>query len=70
MRLRHLNRKQNHSDKLVGLKACQLNICQMSRPDTKPATQGVRWDYKAFGIEWPISDIILFEKDKSYSYWK
>ncbi len=43
---------------------------QMSEFYHPECARGVRWDDPAFGIAWPFSDMILSEKDKSYSYWK
>jgi dTDP-4-dehydrorhamnose 3,5-epimerase len=28
--------------------------------------RGVRWNDRAFGIEWPIADAILSDRDASY----
>ncbi|MEM0486453.1 MAG: dTDP-4-dehydrorhamnose 3,5-epimerase family protein, partial [Thermoplasmata archaeon] len=28
--------------------------------------RGLRWDDPAFGIKWPISEIIISDKDKVY----
>lgn len=42
---------------------------QMSEFYHSECARGVRWDDPAFGIEWPISDIIISERDRSYAYW-
>ena len=39
---------------------------QMSEVYTPALNDGVRWDDPAFAIEWPLSDPILSDKDKSY----
>ena len=40
---------------------------QMSEFYHPESARGVRWDDPAFGIEWPISDIIISVKDRSYA---
>jgi dTDP-4-dehydrorhamnose 3,5-epimerase len=30
------------------------------------AERGIRWNDPAFGIEWPISDVIVSEKDTAW----
>lgn len=32
--------------------------------------RGVRWDDPAFGIEWPLNEKVMTEKDKSWSYFE
>ena len=39
---------------------------QMSEFYSKEADRGVRWNDPAFGIEWPISDPIISDKDAGY----
>jgi len=43
---------------------------QMSEFYHPECARGVRWDDTAFGIEWPISDIIMSEKDKKFQTFK
>ena len=39
---------------------------QMSTPYVPDAQSGVRWDDPAFGIEWPLADPDMNERDRSY----
>jgi dTDP-4-dehydrorhamnose 3,5-epimerase len=39
---------------------------QMSEFYSPEHARGVRWDDPAFGIEWPISDPIILERDATY----
>ncbi len=39
---------------------------QMSEFYAPECARGVRWDDPAFGIEWPVPDPILSDKDRSY----
>jgi dTDP-4-dehydrorhamnose 3,5-epimerase len=39
---------------------------QMAQPYASSHSSGVRWDDSAFGIEWPIAQPILSERDASY----
>ena len=42
-------------------------VCyQISEFYAPSAARGVRWDDPAFGIEWPLPDPILNERDRSY----
>jgi dTDP-4-dehydrorhamnose 3,5-epimerase len=38
----------------------------VSSPYTPGAETGIRWDDPAFAIEWPIGDVIVSEKDRSW----
>ena len=35
---------------------------------TPGAERGIRWNDPAFGIEWPLSSVILSDKDRSFKY--
>jgi dTDP-4-dehydrorhamnose 3,5-epimerase len=39
---------------------------QMSAPYASESARGVRWDDPAFAIEWPDTDRIISERDRSY----
>jgi dTDP-4-dehydrorhamnose 3,5-epimerase len=39
---------------------------QVSHPYVPGAEQGIRWDDPAFGIEWPLPEPIVSEKDSSW----
>ena len=39
---------------------------QISTPFSREHARGVRWDDPLFAIDWPISDPILSQKDRSY----
>jgi dTDP-4-dehydrorhamnose 3,5-epimerase len=41
---------------------------QMSEFYHPECARGVRWDDKAFGIEWPMPNPIMSERDKSFSF--
>lgn len=43
---------------------------QMSEFFSPEYARGMRWDDPAFGIEWPISNPILSEKDRTYKGFK
>jgi dTDP-4-dehydrorhamnose 3,5-epimerase len=43
-----------------------LVFYQMSEPHAPESARGVRWDDPAFGIEWPLPDPILKERDATY----
>lgn len=43
---------------------------QMSVAYHPEAAAGVRWDDPAFGIEWPLDDIIISERDSNYASWQ
>jgi dTDP-4-dehydrorhamnose 3,5-epimerase len=42
---------------------------QMSEFYHPESARGVRWDDHAFGIEWPLSDVIISERDSSFPLW-
>ncbi len=42
---------------------------QMSEFYHPESARGVRWNDPKFDIKWPIDEIIIAEKDKSYSNW-
>lgn len=42
---------------------------QMSEIYHPEAACGIRWDDPCFGLEWPITEKIISEKDKSYGWW-
>ena len=42
---------------------------QMSEFFHPKCAHGVRWDDPAFGIEWPLKEKILAEKDKNWPFW-
>jgi len=42
-------------------------LYQMSAAYAPDAARGVRFDDPAFGIEWPIADPIILERDRTYS---
>jgi len=39
---------------------------QMSELYHPECTRGVRWDDQAFGIQWPMDELILLDKDRAY----
>lgn len=39
---------------------------QMSEFYTPDSARGIRWDDPAFGIEWPIEEMIISDKDRLY----
>jgi dTDP-4-dehydrorhamnose 3,5-epimerase len=40
---------------------------QMSRYYHPESARGVRWDDPAFGIQWPLPDPIMIERDRNYA---
>ncbi len=43
---------------------------QMSEFYHTEAARGLRWNDQAFGIEWPIQELIISERDRQYPDWK
>ncbi|MBT9139391.1 MAG: dTDP-4-dehydrorhamnose 3,5-epimerase [Syntrophomonadaceae bacterium] len=43
---------------------------QMSEFFHPECARGVRWDDKAFRITWPLSDIIISDRDNAYVFWR
>lgn len=43
---------------------------QMSEFYHPECARGIRWDDKMFEIAWPIEEMIISEKDKSYADWR
>lgn len=39
---------------------------QMSQAHNPRYNRGVRWDDPAFGVQWPVAEITISEKDKGY----
>jgi dTDP-4-dehydrorhamnose 3,5-epimerase len=39
---------------------------QMSQVFSAPHARGVRWDDPAFGVEWPLGERIIIERDRNY----
>jgi dTDP-4-dehydrorhamnose 3,5-epimerase len=39
---------------------------QISEPYHAECARGVRWNDKAFGVEWPLETVILSERDRSF----
>jgi len=39
---------------------------QISMPYHPESAKGIRWDDPSFGIEWPLTQPILSERDRSY----
>lgn len=52
------------------LKDETLIFYQMSEFHNPEYARGIRWDDPEIGIEWPLRDIIISEKDKRYGYLK
>jgi len=50
------------------LKDNSLIYYQMSEFYNPDYASGIRWDDPEIGIEWPLSEIIISEKDKGYEY--
>jgi len=46
-----------------------LVFYQMSEFYHPESARGIRWDDPIFAIQWPISDKIMSDKDKSYDNW-
>jgi len=42
---------------------------QMSEFHNPEAGRGIRWNDPAFGVRWPIENIVISEKDKSFPNW-
>lgn len=45
-------------------------LYQMSQPYDLESSRTARWDDPAFGIQWPISEAILSEKDRTAPLWE
>jgi len=43
---------------------------QMSVPYRPESARGIRWNDPLFGIEWPLRDVILSERDRSFQDYK
>ena len=43
---------------------------QMSESYHPESAAGVRWDDPAFGIEWPMTDPIISDRDRTYPAWQ
>jgi dTDP-4-dehydrorhamnose 3,5-epimerase len=42
---------------------------QMSVVYSPEAAAGVRWNDPAFGIDWPLADLIISDRDRNYELW-
>jgi dTDP-4-dehydrorhamnose 3,5-epimerase len=42
---------------------------QMSHAYHAESARGIRWDDPALGVRWPLADIIISERDRSYLLW-
>jgi len=45
-------------------------IYQMSECYHPECSKGVKWDDPTFDIDWPISDVIVSEKDTNFPWWR
>lgn len=43
---------------------------QMSQAYHPESAAGVRWDDPAFAIEWPETDLVMSERDRTYPLWQ